>query len=49
MDGNPLSFAELERRIDAMPDGPVSILSTPRWALWCNAAGTLSSKGDGGN
>jgi hypothetical protein len=38
---NTLSFSELERRICAIPDGPSSVLNTPRWITRCNVVGTL--------
>lgn len=37
-----LSFASLQARIDAMPNGPPSILDTPRWIRWLNIAGTVA-------
>lgn len=36
MDGQslqPLTFVSIEARIKALPDGPASILDTPRWAI----------------
>ncbi|NIJ73281.1 MULTISPECIES: pyridoxamine 5'-phosphate oxidase family protein [unclassified Xanthomonas] len=35
----PLTFALLEQKIAAMPEGPVSALSTPRWIRLLNAVG----------
>lgn len=40
MDIESLSFAAIERRIQAMPDGPSAVLTTPRWLIWLNVAGT---------
>jgi len=44
MDVQPqvLSFAALESRIRDMPDGPASILTTPRRIRWLNVAGTVA-------
>ena len=41
MANSSLSFSELERRICAIPDGPASVLDTPRWIRWCNVIGTI--------
>lgn len=38
-----LSFTELERRIRALPDGPVSVYNTPTWIFVLNLAGTLGA------
>ena len=35
-----LSFVELERRIRALPEGPVAALNTPKWLYAFNAVGT---------
>ncbi|MDQ7758702.1 pyridoxamine 5'-phosphate oxidase family protein [Xanthomonas sontii] len=39
----PLTFALLEQKIEAMPEGPVSALSTPRWMRVLNAVGWVGS------
>lgn len=39
----PLTFALLEQKIQAMPEGPVSALSTPRWMRMLNAVGWVGS------
>ena len=39
MTDRELSFAELEKRICAMPEGPASVLNTPRWIAICNVVG----------
>lgn len=36
-----ISYAELERRISVLPEGPVSALDTPRWLFMPNVIGTL--------
>ncbi|WP_144899880.1 hypothetical protein [Luteimonas cucumeris] len=36
-----LSFAELEKRIRAMPDGPAAILDMPRWLIPFTVAGVI--------
>lgn len=36
-----LTFAELERRIQAIPDGPIAVLNAPGWMVPLNVAGTL--------
>jgi len=41
MTDNGLSFAELEKRIRAMPDGPAAVLNTPRWLVPFNVIGIL--------
>ena len=41
MTDNGLSFAELERRIRAIPDGPVGVLKMPRWAIPFVVLGTV--------
>ena len=41
MDEGGLSYAELDRRIRALPDGPAKVLDTPRWLLIPNVVGTL--------
>lgn len=37
-----LSFAALDARIETMPDGPASILKTPRILYWLNILGTIA-------
>lgn len=37
-----LNFTELARRIDTLPDGPVSVLDTPAWARGLIFIGTLA-------
>ncbi len=37
-----LSFASLDARIEAMPDGPASILKTPRVIYWLNIFGSIA-------
>lgn len=39
--GAEISYAELERRISVLPEGPVSALDTPQWLFLPNAVGTL--------
>ncbi len=39
MDTERFSFSELERRIDAMPDGPIGMLNRPRWQYWLDVGG----------
>ena len=39
----PLSFAVIEARIEAMPEGPVSILDTPRWMVVLYAIGAIGA------
>ncbi len=41
MTDNGLSFAELEERIRAIPDGPSAVLNTPRWLIPFNILGTI--------
>lgn len=36
-----LSYAELEKRICEIPDGPSKVLNTPRWAWSLNVVGAL--------
>ena len=36
-----LTFAELDRRIAALPDGPAAILSSPAWLTACTLVGTI--------
>lgn len=46
MDGEslpPLTFAAIEARIEAMPDGPVSMLDTPRWAIVLYVIGAVAA------
>ncbi len=44
MDDRPpaLSFAALNARIEGMPDGPASILKTPRFIHWLNILGSIA-------
>lgn len=37
-----LSFTSLEGRIQAMPDGPASVLKTPRAIFWLNVVGSIA-------
>jgi hypothetical protein len=39
MDDAPLTFAELDRRLAAAPDGPAALFSTPRWLVVANVVG----------
>ncbi|MBO9663402.1 hypothetical protein [Dokdonella sp.] len=39
----PLTFAVIEARIQAMPEGPVSLLDTPRWAVVLYAIGVVAA------
>lgn len=41
MDESTLTFAELEKRISEIPDGPSAVLNTPRILVWLNVIGTL--------
>lgn len=41
MDESTLTFAELEKRIAEVPDGPSAVLNTPKVLVWLNAIGTL--------
>ena len=41
MDESALTFAELEKRIAQIPDGPSAVLNTPKVLVWLNAIGTL--------
>ncbi|MCI4566699.1 hypothetical protein [Lysobacter sp. CFH 32150] len=41
--GTRLTFTELERRIQELPEGPVSALNTPRWIFVLNTVGLLSA------
>lgn len=41
MDDAPLTFAALEARIVAIPDGPSAELVTPRIMVWMNVVGTF--------
>ncbi len=42
MDASAFSFAELERRIASMPDGPMAVLDRPRWQYWCDIGGGVA-------
>lgn len=42
MDAGAFSFAELERRIAAMPAGPIGVLDRPRWQYWCDLGGGVA-------
>ncbi|UNK56277.1 hypothetical protein MNQ95_08815 [Pseudoxanthomonas daejeonensis] len=37
----PLTFAVLEAKIEALPEGPISALNTPRWARHLALAGVI--------
>lgn len=37
-----LTFSALESRIEAMPDGPSTVLHTPAWNRWLDRAGTVA-------
>lgn len=39
MEANHFSFSDLEKRIAAMPDGPIAVLNRPRWQYWCDIGG----------
>jgi hypothetical protein len=39
MDAIPFSFAELERRLAEVSEGPIAILNRPRWQYWCDLGG----------
>jgi hypothetical protein len=41
MDAIPFSFAELERRVSAVPEGPIAILNRPQWQYWCDLGGGI--------
>lgn len=41
MDAIPFSFAELERRIAMMSDGPIAVLDRPKWQYWCDLGGGI--------
>jgi hypothetical protein len=41
-DPKHFSFSELERRIAALPEGPVEVLNRPRWQYWLDIAGGLA-------
>lgn len=41
MSKEPLTFSELERRIRAIPEGPIAVINTPGWLVPLNVAGTL--------
>lgn len=41
MTHHPLSFTELERRIKALPEGPVAVLNRPRWQTPLDVIGLL--------
>ena len=40
-----LTFAALEQRIEAMPDGPSAVLNTPAWLTPFQIVGALEKKG----
>ena len=42
MDANAFTFTELERRIAAMPDGPLAVLERPRWQYRLDLAGGVA-------
>lgn len=35
----PLTFAALDRCIEALPEGPVAVLNAPRWQRWLDTVG----------
>ncbi len=39
MDAKHFSFSELEKKIAAMPEGPVAALNRPRWQYWLDVGG----------
>lgn len=39
MDSPRLTFVELDQRIRALPEGPVSVLNAPRWVVWLDTVG----------
>lgn len=39
MDRSPLTFSEIEKQIQAMPDGPAAVLESPKWAWVLYAIG----------
>lgn len=39
--GQRLLFQALNQRIDALPDGPVAVLRSPRWQRWFDVAGAV--------
>lgn len=39
MDAKQFSFADLEKRIAALPDGPMGALNRPRWQYWLDLLG----------
>jgi hypothetical protein len=39
MEDQPLTFAEIDRRIASLPEGPAAILDAPRWTFVFNAIG----------
>lgn len=41
MDAEPFSFSALDKRIVAMPDGPIATLNRPRWQYWTDLGGGL--------
>lgn len=41
MERPPLSFSEIEKHIQEMPDGPDTVLDTPKWIRICNLVGLL--------
>lgn len=41
MNKEPLTFSELERRIRAIPEGPIAVFNTPGWLVPLNVVGTL--------
>ena len=41
MNPSKFTFADLEKRINEMPDGPASVLNSPSWILTWNVFGTL--------
>ena len=43
MDAKRFSYAELQRRIAALSDGPVGALNRPRWQYWSDIAGGVAT------
>lgn len=41
MDAKHFSFSELEKKIAAMPEGPVAALNRPRWQYWFDIGGGI--------
>ena len=41
MDAKHFSFSELEKKIAAMPEGPIAALNRPRWQYWLDIGGGI--------